>query len=726
MSARLVHFDSNFRHKFCEEGFTVKQSRQSKKRNWFLWVLLSMVLFALMSGGCGGGGGNDGSSYIPPPPGDTPAADPDDVVADPSFLSDLAFDSFAAFSDETPCNVVVRVMVDPKEGLGAVKLYQTDAQGNMQNFVAELLDNGDVQNGDDINEDGVYSGRIDLMSPAKAIGNYYFRAFLDDSTNRGSTVVWFRVIKKVSWEEHESAQDVINDALNSAVPSFTGALSQEQFDTYRNNILLELNGRLEVAEATYAEGDTGIFVKFVSGASFFLTYTPEEGFLGGGGARSQIATKNFMTPELNIPAKMVSNSNIRLNQVVDSSLNSNLLLGLFPFHTESGNYSLRDGVFNELKQSTTPKFKIPSNGEKVDDAVLVSDFKTLSQFGVVMIDTHGGVIDGQGYLAAQKLTPSLYSEYQKDLEAKWLVEGTCGNKNDRYLSVGPQFIKKYNVKGLSNGIVYLGACKSLKNDSLADAFLSIGFAAVLGFNNTVATSHAYNSAGIFGKMIGGKSFKDAYWGIIFDHPIDYMPPIGYGAVLKYKLRQDVEDLYLMPTKTLMNSNFEDGLAWWIREGDVRTIASLTSQILPPEGKLMCIISTGLGSVNASNSTIEQIFMVPENATKLTYKYNFVSEEPMEYVNSAFNDQFEVKVINYQSEEFALVGQGNIDDSTWYPLNGDVFPDGDKTAFHTGWITMTHNIADESKGKPVRLTFHIWDKGDSLYDSALLIDDIKIE
>jgi hypothetical protein len=431
---------------------------------------------------------------------------------------------------------------------------------------------------------------------------------------------------------------------------------------------------------------------------------------------------------LNISFSPVQNNNVaKLSQsaaygpmMANSFLNSTSLLGLFPFHSEIGLLSLKSGVFNTLKNSTTPKFTV--DGEKADEEVSMTDFKNLSKSGVVIINTHGGVGNGKVLLAAQKKTQSLYQAYQKDIAVGWIMQMVVGNKNDEYLCVGPEFIKNYNEKRLTLGIVYLGACKSLQNNSMAEALLSVGFAAVLGFDEDVSFLHNVNSAWIFNKMLDGKSMLTSYYEIIAEHPKDVMVE---GAVLKYKLRPDVIDVSLMPSGSAnppLNFKFENNLSGWLYEGDVRVIPTLNG-IYPQEGKFMCIISTGLGAKNDSDSSIEQIFVVPGNAKKLTYKINFVSEEPMEWFNSNFDDQFEIGVANYQNEEFNLMSRGTINGSTWYPMGKGMFDGGDETAYQTGWYTMTHNIADESKGKPVRLIFHVWDKGDSLYDSALLIDDI---
>lgn len=54
-----------------------------------------------------------------------------------------------------------------------------------------------------------------------------------------------------------------------------------------------------------------------------------------------------------------------------------------------------------------------------------------------------------------------------------------------------------------------------------------------------------------------------------------------------------------------------------------------------------------------------------------------------------------------------------------------FYDGDDTVYHTGWKNTEINFADFDK-KVITIDFIIYDVGDSLFDSACLIDNIQIQ
>jgi hypothetical protein len=45
---------------------------------------------------------------------------------------------------------------------------------------------------------------------------------------------------------------------------------------------------------------------------------------------------------------------------------------------------------------------------------------------------------------------------------------------------------------------------------------------------------------------------------------------------------------------------------------------------------------------------------------------------------------------------------------------------------TGWKHITYDVSSLAGQGAVTLKFHTWDKGDSLYDTAALLDNIKLE
>ena len=68
---------------------------------------------------------------------------------------------------------------------------------------------------------------------------------------------------------------------------------------------------------------------------------------------------------------------------------------------------------------------------------------------------------------------------------------------------------------------------------------------------------------------------------------------------------------------------------------------------------------------------------------------------------------------------------SVNTSTWEEVLGIDFYGGDETTFMTGWKEVEFDISSYS-GETVTLFFRVWDKGDSIYDTAVLIDSIQLE
>ncbi len=177
-----------------------------------------------------------------------------------------------------------------------------------------------------------------------------------------------------------------------------------------------------------------------------------------------------------------------------------------------------------------------------------------------------------------------------------------------------------------------------------------------------------------------------------------------------------------------NGRFEEGsLTPWSKIGDGRVISQLGATG-PTEGSYMAIISTGLGYTETSGS-IEQDFCLTENTTQLTFNWNFFSEEFIEYCNSEYQDAFSVEICevdldnNGSTKECKILLYKDVDSLCDSVTKSDIgFDQGD--VYDAGWQNKSADISAYA-GKAVRLKFFATDIGDSIYDTAILIDDIKI-
>ena len=71
-------------------------------------------------------------------------------------------------------------------------------------------------------------------------------------------------------------------------------------------------------------------------------------------------------------------------------------------------------------------------------------------------------------------------------------------------------------------------------------------------------------------------------------------------------------------------------------------------------------------------------------------------------------------------------QKTINNSKWIKIGGINFAGGDDTTYHTGWKTVTKDLGEVKSEDKVEIEFRVGDKGDSIYDSAALIDAVKLE
>jgi hypothetical protein len=178
---------------------------------------------------------------------------------------------------------------------------------------------------------------------------------------------------------------------------------------------------------------------------------------------------------------------------------------LDPFNSEFNSLSL--GVYEMYMRSII--YNLERAGYIVDnykdENVTINLLKRLDDEGysVIYINSHG-FIDPQGSFALfinEKIDSEKINLYQNDIEENnvgYLEAGSLAG----YLYVTPQFFLLYGNNSLfPDTLIFIDACYSGNNTSLAEVFLNLGAQCFIGWNGPVNVIH--------GIMMDGKFFHEA-------------------------------------------------------------------------------------------------------------------------------------------------------------------------------------------------------------------------
>ena len=363
----------------------------------------------------------------------------------------------------------------------------------------------------------------------------------------------------------------------------------------------------------------------------------------------------------------------------------------------------------------------------------VATFKNLAQYDtLILVDSHGQYYtDASGVsmpvICSQTATDALRKSFSADLKDKRIYDVQLTNGTNAFWIAPKFFDVHYSNTKLNDPIVHLGLCRGRVDNNMVDSWVGAGASSAIAYDASVSFSYDEALAtDIVEQLINGMTVQKA-----LDHAKQEVGAQDWhrdAELAKNAVAQifgNGEDkLY----GGLVNGNFDKAShhVGWKGLGDVRVIRKLAG-IAPRSASNMAIISSGFGSLNnQTTSSISQTFVVPANASSISFDYNVVSEEPMEFVGTEFNDRFVVELYNTSGKLLETFAQESVNDSTWYAISGVDFYDGDDTTYHTRWKTVTSNAISKYKGQTVTIRFSVYDKGDSIYDTATLIDSVVIK
>lgn len=659
---------------------------------------------------------------------------------------------------------IVTVNATTNLDLGEVELYWKDTG----DFLGMLYDDGKEEHGDLIAKDGIFSG---LLSPPVLTDATVFLEAKGGSKISNQCVVEYRTPFSTSEkEELNKVEERLKDTMKKVKDGtdFQGfemmeALEETLADLTREGLIkagFQYDRIHSIIGFQYKNGLRGIVDPF--------GYPPEVN--GGRGAERE--KMNFPSMVLKAPPE----------EFDDTSVSNTLILNSFPaFETEPEDIAYRSVFYGHLAKSW--------NQEKMyvvldSSDIKVEDYKAFDGYTLVCISTHGGCYQGTPYICLREL---ITEETDKRYAAEQKAGGLWRTVTDdgTYYCITPTLIDLYYPQGtLSNTFFFLECCNSLGegmgdrmeeyNFQMADAFRRGGAKGYVGFHNSVGSGYCREFMKSFGNHLArGCTGEDAYQAACREigansednwnkehHDMSYGDYIGdkiQEEVRKYEedpktnpepaFQEYTPDFHIaypiyygdpkssLVCKGIVNGSFlrynKRTLApsAWIYNGNSYTLGRLGH--LKFDKNRMAVITTGLGARKTEylgggieGTRLTQRIQVPEDAKYLRFDWNFISEEPMEFYGTNFNDQFIFRgsvdgaVICYQ----VLM---DINSTKWRPLSDINLQGGDDTVYQSGWKEGTLDV-EKYRGKSMTLNFIIADFGDSIYDSIVLLDQVRFQ
>jgi hypothetical protein len=672
------------------------------------------------------------------------------------FTSALEANHTILFTNEfTPVNFTIGV----KQTAGAVvTLFSTDSHGMITGTGIPMADDGVLP--DEIQSDGVFTGGT---SPdTSATGFQYFRV----GVTRGGSTFYSEVVR--IWVTTHFVNGQIDTAVtlaNNVKQIFDTATMQGQPVAAAAAAALNAlhsDPNVGVADATPEHGVWWVSQDGILGFYHPLQLNEKS---GGGGSANGVTARPPVTATNTTPHQIKYYTNRKQNPSElgsprtsgvavppDNRIKSRKGILVSPYINNpkdpTSNFGQGDDYFvpwQIVKAAGINSCKLYDATEVLNNGsnnVTSSSFANVSDYGYIHFSTHGDnfyngllslwkdVWGPNDFLKGSLSQVIVYSGevLPKNPDGTWNFAGfeedvkahRVAIFSDGSIALLPGFFSYY-LSDLPNSLVVLASCRSAYNTSLISVFLNYNAGAVIGFSDYVKTSYAQNTL----KTVLQDLYMDKR---VLEASVDAVTMFGpsdadsdpaffslYGAA----------DLKLSGPN-LENGGFEDGtLSGWSPLGDGRVIRQLGST-LPTAGSFMGIISTGLG-FTVTDGSIRQDFCLPANATTLNFDWNFFSEEFLEFCGSEFQDFFNVTLYELDSNGIPvnshLLFHRQIDDLCCCVTKSDVgFDQGD--VYNTGWLT-SHLDVSAYKGEHVIIEFSAGDIGDSIYDTAILLDQISI-
>ncbi|MBQ9867143.1 MAG: carboxypeptidase regulatory-like domain-containing protein [Lachnospiraceae bacterium] len=397
-------------------------------------------------------------------------------ILDPGFMNDdVIFECFTTdikdvLADGSKTKVTFYATVLSQEYIDTdscpIKVYEGDKE------IASLKDDG--VGPDENANDGIFSGRAELFSTDK--GAKYYTAKYKDKESETTEVFFYTEIPDEELEGTRKLLGELNKIIDSedvtAVLKNSNIIDQSSIESNDNHTCITfktISGILCVWEASLPEepidqqaiaDEKGTIITSSGHLSFFdvreklksLTVTPMHPF------KKDICV---IRPYRNREAKFDNENYLNTGEILSEALKSNC------------------NVFDDHKAT-------------------IDLYRHFNDYGVVMIDTHGGTKSFNKH-EPHVLTGENYYDHMSEYSPADFEDERVGICSDGDVFVTAEFFDTYyKAHDLDDTVVFLGSCYSAFEGKLTGTLCDKG-AVVYGFSN--ASSHLYAGDTLFELML---------------------------------------------------------------------------------------------------------------------------------------------------------------------------------------------------------------------------------
>ncbi len=467
----------------------------------------------------------------------------------------------------------VRIWAETKY-LNANTEYKMDLYqyiGNSCEKIAELQDSGNLSlYGDEIKNDGIYSGKITIREPEEK--NLRYKIVLSCNGEELDSREMEITVKKQLLQEDFDQYNQINKKLEKYV---SGQVSQSVTEGNSSGMTEEIEKLLadEPVKKVSAVDDWTVCVTLENGLSTYVQIADDTDKelmrRGSGSSYIEAELDNFedFDPEDyedyeddTDPDELDALETVE-SEVGYSFILSNRVLLWNPYDTE-----WKDADETEMVHLLTEEYAGNLNVDILsDEKADAASLEKMTDYGLVILASHG--LEGKWLVTGETYThiDMIYEEELQSGEMSVLIRGELGEKTTqmKYM-VGTDWFSHHLKGRFPNSVIINNSCTSLATEDFWNVFSEKGAKTYYGYTGAVTNDYVTLQTGdlLTGLVCEGITTQEA-----FDYSYDRQ--YGDGAYFGIRGYGNMAFQTDMTCGGIMNGGFEEGLSGWQKEGDGR-------------------------------------------------------------------------------------------------------------------------------------------------------------